>query len=110
VSRRISIIIVPESGQSRRYKIPIYWIKIGIGVCALLLVVVVLSVLAYARLISKALDRDHLIAENERLRAENRRIVTLAEEVEQSRKSLERIIRSFGGKIDMKQPGGDETR
>jgi hypothetical protein len=107
VSRLISILIVPEGGQPRRYKISDRWLKIAAGVAGMLIVVLIVSVFSYARLFTKALERDRLVVENQQLLKENRRIVALSQEVEQSRRSLERIVRSLGGKLDLKEPAAE---
>lgn len=101
VRRRLSILIVPEGGSPRRYQISLMWLQIAAAAGGLFLLLVIMATISYARLFGKALERDRLLAENHRLEQENRRVVALAQEVEQSRKSLERIVRALGGKLDL---------
>jgi len=102
--------IVPEGGQMRRLNIKVIWLKIAAAALALFLALAVISMFSYAKILSKALERDRLAAENERLKTENQRIVELAAEVELNRKSLERIVRSLGGELDLKKRGDETTQ
>lgn len=97
--------IVPDGGKPRRYRIPMLWAKIGAGVIALCILIMLASFFSFAKLITSSMERTHLRAENKRLTDENRRIVKIAQDVEKSKQSLERIIRSLGGKIDYQGEG-----
>jgi len=108
--KRISVMIVPDGGKPIRFNLATLWLKVLAGAAIVAVALILLSVISYARLFSKALERDRLIAENESLRAENRRIVALAQEVELSRKSLDRIVRSLGGELDLNQTKQAESK
>jgi len=102
--------IVPQGGHPLRYNVSTLWLKIAAGIAGVIVLLIIISVISSARLFSKAMERDRLVGENERLRAENRRIVALSQEVEQNRKSLERIVKSLGGKLDLEVPEGEESQ
>lgn len=102
MSKRLNIIVAPdEGGLSRAFSVSIFWLKSGIfGFCILLLVVIVGAV-SYGILAERSLDYSRLQSDNTRLEAENKRIITVASEVNQSRKILAQIIRSLGGHLDL---------
>ncbi len=99
----LSVLIVPEGGTPHRYKIRILWLKIAAAGAGLFLLIVFLAGLSYSSLLRKALERDRLLSENAKLASENQRIAGLAKDVEQSRQSLARIVRSLGGKLELSE-------
>jgi len=101
-----NVLIVPEDGgQPKSLRISATWVKVLLWVAGFLLVALLVSVIGYANLIRKALDYDALAAEKNQLKEENRRIIALAQEVDQSRRLLGQIIRTLGGKLDLKDLG-----
>lgn len=100
--RRLNVLIVPdEGGPPRRLHIPTVWLKLGGWALVALFVLVLYAVINYSRVVHKAFDWNRLAAENERLKAENRRIVSVAREVDQSRQILARIVKNLGGHLDL---------
>lgn len=108
-SEWLSILIVPEGGIPRRYRVKTLWLKIGATVVGLVFLLIVVAGFSYTTLLNKALDRDHLLAENARLTAENKKIAKLARDVEESRQSLSRIVKSLGGHLDLSEHVSGDT-
>lgn len=100
----INLLIVPEEGaETRRVRIRRSWLVLGGWVLILVLLGVGFAAFKYSRMVQRAIDWSRLASENERLKEENRRIVRVAQEVEQSRLILVKILRSLGSKIDLNQ-------
>jgi hypothetical protein len=97
----LSITIVPDHGETRRFKIATFWLKIGGGIAGLFLLLLVAAIVSYTSLLTKAMQRDMLVADNLKLKEENKKVAVLAKQVEESRLYLNRIIRSLGGKLDL---------
>ncbi len=99
----LSVLIIPEGSTPYRYRIRVLWLKlVAIGALLFILAVIFAGV-SYTSLLRKALERDDLLSENARLTVENQRVSRLAKDVDQSRQSLERIVRSLGGKLDLSE-------
>jgi len=105
----LSVLIVPEGRTPFRYKIRVFWLKVAAGAASLLLLLFILAGLSYTSLLRKALERDHLLSENAKLQVENQRVARLAEDVEKSRRSLERIVKTLGGKLDLTQTSPQDS-
>lgn len=65
--------------------------------------------MSYGTLARRALDYNRLTGENARLELENRRIIRVAREVDQSRQILAQIIRSLGGHLELGRAVGEQT-
>jgi len=70
----------------------------------LLILAIIAGVGSYGMISRRALESSKLKIDNERLMIENRRIIRVAKEVDQSRKILSQIIRSLGGHLDIGSP------
>lgn len=107
---RLNLIIVPdEGGNPRRFKISVFWIKVILWAVGLVILAVVAGAVSYSSLARRALDYDHLAAENARLEMENHRIIRVAREVDQSRQILAQIIRSLGGHLEVGRSSSGDT-
>ncbi len=95
------LIIPDEGGPPRRLHIPTFWLKTAGWLLVIIFIIIVLAIINYSKVVHKAFDWNRLAAENEKLKAENRRIVSVAREVEQSRQILARIVKSLGGHLDL---------
>lgn len=104
MSKRINVILVPdEGGDSKRFSLSVFWLKLTVSIISILIVAVVIGVSTYSIMARKAFEYAKLSAENVRLELENHRIIRVAREVDQSRKILAQIIRSLGGHLDLGQ-------
>jgi len=99
----LSVLIVPEGRTPYRYKIRMVWLKVATAGAILFLLVVLAAGLSFSSLLRKAIERDSLLTENAKLLVENQRVSQLAQDVEKSRHSLERIVKSLGGKLDLSE-------
>jgi len=98
MKRMMNVLIVPdEGGPARRLNVPTYLVRFAAWLILLILIGLAIAFFSYARFLQKAFDWDRLSAENERLREENRRILRVTNEVEDSRQLLVKIIRSMQG-------------
>ncbi|MDP8239846.1 MAG: M23 family metallopeptidase [Candidatus Hatepunaea meridiana] len=102
MSSRLNIIIVPDKGgDTKRYRLSVFWLKFFAVIAGIIILALIAGVLSYSRIAQRALDYDRLNAKNEQLEIENQRIIRVAREVEQSRQILAQIIRSLGGHLDV---------
>ena len=77
------------------------WLRIGIVLLVATLVAVVIGAVSWSDLARRALDYSSLESENARLQLENRRIIRVAREVDQSRQILAQIVRTLGGHLEL---------
>ncbi|MFN3821096.1 MAG: peptidoglycan DD-metalloendopeptidase family protein [bacterium] len=104
MGKHINLLIIPaEGGGSRRFRIRTIWLRVAGWGLVIGLGVIIWVALHYSQLFRRAFDWQRLALENERLKEENRRIVRVAQEVEQSRIILTKIIRSLGNKVDLNE-------
>ena len=104
MGRRLNLIIVPdESGQARRMKLSVFWIKAALIVVILLVLAFIAGAVTWTSLVRRALDYSRLEAENTRLENENKDIIRVAQEVDQNRQIRERILRSLGGHLELER-------
>jgi len=102
VGRKLNILIVPdEGGESKRFKVKVFWLKVALWAGILLLIAIAAGAFSYSTVARRALDYNRLLGEKERLDLENQRIIRVAREVEQSRQILAQIIRSLGGHLEL---------
>ncbi len=97
----LSVLIVPEGRTPIRYKVQMLSLKLAGAGLGIFLLLIVFAVVSFSSLLRKAMERDSLLAENAKLLVENKRVAELARDVEKSRLSLERIVKSLGGKLDL---------
>ncbi len=102
MGRKLNILIVPdEGGKPRRFKLSLFWLKFSAWVAGILMLAIISGAVSYSMLAKRALDYDRLSAENTRLEEENKHVIRVAREVDQSRQILAQIIRSLGGHLDV---------
>lgn len=105
VPRRLNVIIVPDEGASpRRYSLSVFWLKFWGFVGVIAVIGIVIGASSWGFLARKSLDYNRITLDNERLLVENKRIVRVAQQVDQSRKILSQIVRSLGGHLDIGRP------
>lgn len=105
MSRRLRVIVVPdEGGQPRRYSLSVFWLKFTVAICVLTVIGIVIGASSWGFLARKSLDYNRIKSANNQLRSENKRIIRVAQQVDQSRKILSQIVRSLGGHLDLGRP------
>lgn len=105
MSQRINLIIVPdEGGRARRLSLSLFWLRFSAITISVLLLVVIAGAISYGFLAKTAVQYEIVKAENERLKMENKRIIEVAKEVNESRRILAQIIKSLGGHLDIGTP------
>lgn len=110
MARKLNILTVPDDGgDPKRYKLSLFWLKLGIIVFGLVLLIVIAGMVSYSSLARRAFNYNRLSAENEQLKTENTRIIGIAREVDQSRQLLAQIIRSLGGHLELEHASGIDT-
>ena len=110
MSGKLNIIIVPdEGGEPHRFKLSTFWLRVTLWIAGILFLTVVAGVVSYSSLAKRALDYDRLAAENSRLEVDNRRIIRVAREVDQSRQILAKIIRSLGSHLEVGRSAYSDT-
>src|SRR3990172_1886984 len=104
MNRRLNLLIVPEDGgEPRRLRPSVFWLRVLGVVGVILLLGALFGAFTWSGLARRALSYDRLRVENQRLEMENRRILRVAREVDQSRRILAQIVRSLGGKLELGQ-------
>lgn len=102
MGRHLNVIIVPEEGGiTRQKRVSVFWLKFLTVTVVILMVMIVFGAASWSSLVRRAMDYSRLQAENVRLDNDNRRIIRVAQEVENSRQILARIIRSLGGHLEL---------
>lgn len=114
----LTVLVVPHDERNvRRLRLSYRWIKVGITLAGVLLVVVALAVLGYGRIASQATRAALLERENERLEAENAKVGEIAENLERTERAYAQIremaglppddpaTRPAGGREDPGPPG-----
>ena len=110
MGNRLNIIIVPDDGgDPRRLKLSTFWLKTALWLAGLLVLAIIAGGLSYSSLARRALDYDRLAARNSQLSMENKRIISVAREVDQSRRILAQIIRSLGGHLEVGRSSSADT-
>ncbi len=105
MGRRLNVLIVPEGGgEPKRFTPSILMLKTAAWLAGIILLVIIAGAVSWSGLARRALDYDLLKSENDRLDMENRRILRVAKEVDQSRQILAQIIRSLGGHLELGRP------
>jgi hypothetical protein len=99
----LSVLIVPEGRTPYRYMVKVIWLKFAATGILIFILAAVAASLSYSSLLRKSIERDTLLAENAKLLVENQRVVQLSKDVEKSRQSLARIVKSLGGKLDLSE-------
>ncbi|NQT34625.1 M23 family metallopeptidase [bacterium] len=107
---RLNIIIVPDDGgEPRRLRLSTFWLKTALWFAGFLVLAIIAGILSYSSLVRRALDYDRLASENSQLSIENKRIISVAREVDQSRRILAQIIRSLGGHLEVGRSSSSDT-
>ncbi len=102
MTRWLDVIVVPDGkGQSKRLRIRMIWLRIGIIIGGATLLAIAIGTISWSGLARQALDYNRLESENARLLLENSRIIRVAREVDQSRQILAQIVRSLGGHLEL---------
>jgi len=93
-----------EGGLPKRYSLSVFWLKVLVTVSVLVVIAIIIGASSWGFLARKSLDYNRINSENAQLKAENKRIILVAKQVDQSRKILSQIVRSLGGHLDLGRP------
>lgn len=90
--RFLTVLVVPHDEKNvRRLRVSYRWLKVGMTMAGVLLVVVALAVLSYGRVASRATQAELLERENARLEVENAKVDEIAENLERTERAYAQI-------------------
>ena len=95
--RYLTVLVVPHDERNvRRWRVSYRWVKIGLGMAAGLLVLLVLALVTYGWVASRASRAALLERENRRLAAENAKVGEIAANLERTERAYEQIREMAG--------------